>query len=133
MLFFALCFCFKICFFTDQVRRENKLLSNQLLHSLLIWTGHREDTDQLLNELLIALQKINRRDIASRLTLVNLTIRGTFKGRPLCHRPPFENSTLSKINKLFLKMLLMFKMLKIPKGGGVFFSSLFSLWNYTEK
>lgn len=48
----------------SQARRENRLLVNQALHSLLLWSGHREDKEGILNDLLVGLMKINRLEIA---------------------------------------------------------------------
>lgn len=48
----------------ERARRQNRLLVNQALHSLLLWSGHRDDKEEVLNDLLIGLMKINRNEIA---------------------------------------------------------------------
>nr|XP_039271541.1 uncharacterized protein LOC120345986 [Styela clava] len=51
----------------ERARRQNRLLVNQALHSLLLWSGHRDDKEHILNELLIGLVKIHRVEIAESL------------------------------------------------------------------
>ncbi|CAK8696872.1 uncharacterized protein LOC143459707 [Clavelina lepadiformis] len=60
----------------DKCRRHNKLQSNQVLHSLLMWTGQRTDTNQLLAQLLTGLRRINRQEIADGLIVLLNTIHG---------------------------------------------------------
>lgn len=51
-------------------RRQNKLLTNQVLHSLILWTGHRTDKSNLVSDLIRGLEAIKRFDIAGGVILL---------------------------------------------------------------
>jgi len=58
----------------EKCRRQNKLLVNQCLHSLILWTGMRTDTSNLVTELVRGLEAIKRFDIAGGMILLMTAI-----------------------------------------------------------